>query len=112
MYQMIRDYEACRRAMLRRVRELTEELRREDLGTKEQESLKMRRDLLRTELSDMLHTIILMRERMGLGTEEVDGRKDKSIRGRAGVRPGADPADAANVGIEHAADDGRPQGAA
>ena len=109
---MIRDYEACRRAMLRRVRELTAALRRDDLGTKERDDLKMRRDLLRTELSDMLHTIILMRERMGLGTEEVDGRKDKSIRGRAGVRPGADPADAANVSIEHAADDGRPQGAA
>ena len=110
MYEMLADYEQSRLLLHGRMQELETALREETLTTEEQDDLQMRIRLLRTELGEHLHTIISLRELLGLSGEGLDGRS--SIGRSTFIRPGICPESDPSGGEQPPADAACPKGAA
>ena len=86
MYRMLQEYEHSQALLLGRVQDIEAILHEAALQTEERETLEYRRMMLRTELSELLHTIMTLRERLGISTEGLDGRT--RIGRSAGIRQG------------------------
>jgi len=64
MLNLIHDYQLCRTQLQKRIHELNRMLRDESIKPDERENLKARRDMLKTECSEMLRTINEMQKHL------------------------------------------------